>query len=285
MSSYIVCIIDVLGQKENLKKWPKMQHQGNLTHGHIEAIKNTIIVSHKIKNRLAGNLRQQINGFKKIELNPSPGLGRAPTAKHCKISVQQFSDTLMFYSPTYDNLKEERSAILFQIITSSILCMMESLLMKCPIRGGISLEIATEIKKGNLYGPAVAEAHNLENNIANYPRIAVSKKVFTALKKQKDPIAKKTFSLLGKDLDGVYIIDYFGKGFRDVLGNNPDTLKTMADIRSVTANCLKKYGKRARLCKHKACPGKADANCKHKKIELKYKNLLAYMDSRIKLWQ
>ncbi|MGB4268980.1 MAG: hypothetical protein WBK20_07340 [Spirochaetota bacterium] len=69
-----------------------------------------------------------------------------------------------------------------------------------------------------LLGPAIIEAYQLENEIAIYPRILVSKKLYNEIKENNFkiynyPISdnKKLLDLIKKDKDGLYYFDILSK--------------------------------------------------------------------------
>ena len=103
-------------------------------------------------------------------------------------------------------------------------------------RAGIELGIGTEFEGGGVYGPALAEAYKLENEVAKYPRIVIGKK----LKKYLDEYSKGNLlapdqiprdvkgskimadvclRMIDKALDGCLILDYLGKEFRNIFLN------------------------------------------------------------------
>ena len=94
-----------------------------------------------------------------------------------------------------------------------------------PIRGAIDLAWGVELHKGELYGAAVARAYELESEIAQYPRIVVGEEVMKYIGYQRQNPGQDTislvnrtfadlaFSLLAKDADGIWIVDYLGSPF------------------------------------------------------------------------
>ena len=88
------------------------------------------------------------------------------------------------------------------------------------LRGGISvgeMYWPTDVEDQNiLLGPAWIEAHKLEDEIAVYPRIVVSKEVFDNLSGvSAEPFGSENISKLKqciqKDRDGVYFLDLLNK--------------------------------------------------------------------------
>jgi hypothetical protein len=121
-----------------------------------------------------------------------------------------FSDCIVISFPTKEKseifytLLEVKWMIL-RLITKGILC-----------RGAISYGKLLHNKKF-LFGPALVEAYLLESKAANYPRIILDRSVIDLAGQAKQDNHTKeeemeyVESLLEKDLDGMYYIDYFAK--------------------------------------------------------------------------
>ena len=141
----------------------------------------------------------------------------------CK--VQRFSDGVMVYVP----LGHTGESFPVSSVMTALLCtastMMVSLAKKTPIRMGIAIGGAVELEDGELFGPAIGHAHEMESKRAIYPRIAVHENVIAYLMSYDDlratrassvddryqyDIAKLCASTIIRDDDGVYILDYLG---------------------------------------------------------------------------
>ncbi len=98
-----------------------------------------------------------------------------------------------------------------------------------PIRGGIEVAWGTELYAGELYGPAVARAYELESEVAQYPRIVVGPYLIgflhhvlresgaTMAAQMDKSMAELCLKLLLRDCDGNSIIHYLGDSFRDAI--------------------------------------------------------------------
>jgi hypothetical protein len=82
------------------------------------------------------------------------------------------------------------------------------------LRGGITVgDVARSY--GQLFGPAVVRGYDLENKVARFPRIVVGEEVFDELATNpnlwvhdKETDTKELQSLLHKDFDGEWFVDY-----------------------------------------------------------------------------
>jgi hypothetical protein len=74
------------------------------------------------------------------------------------------------------------------------------------LRGGITIG-ELYMDENIVWGTGLIEAYNLENNLANYPRVLVSKSVID----KYDMYREKTLNIqafIDKDLDGMWFVDY-----------------------------------------------------------------------------
>ena len=106
------------------------------------------------------------------------------------------------------------------------LCLL-GLATRRPIRGAIDIAWGVEIHQGELYGPAIARAYELESEIAQYPRIVVGPEMVHFLQAQaaysgediflqtNQGLAAVCLKMLIQDVDGHWILNYLGKEFQN----------------------------------------------------------------------
>lgn len=144
-----------------------------------------------------------------------------------KIVTQYWSDGLASFSNLGDSeIKCRMNGVYGLFTTAGALCL-TGLAMKQPLRGAIDVAWGMEIRPGELYGPVVANAYHLENDIAQYPRIVIGDRViemlrlhaeepgtdvFTGLNRE---LAKLCARMVGRDVDGQLTLHYLGKEFRE----------------------------------------------------------------------
>lgn len=95
-----------------------------------------------------------------------------------------------------------------------------------PVRGAIDIAWGVELPHSGLYGPVVANAYELESEVAQYPRIVVGQRVVDFLEAHlantsDDPFgrvnriwAELCRGMLFKDVDGYWIVHYLGDAFQ-----------------------------------------------------------------------
>jgi hypothetical protein len=138
------------------------------------------------------------------------------------ISYRHFSDSLIVYIPLRDDIGKFQCRAIYGVLTATAATFLACLVHSSTIRGGIDLGLAMDIGKGEIYGPALARAYNLESRVAQYPRIVIGEElarylqavarqeVLTIEDKANADLAVKSLKLFVVDDDGCTILDSWG---------------------------------------------------------------------------
>lgn len=130
--------------------------------------------------------------------------------------VTQFSDSVVISfcsdeeSQVFNTLLDIQH-VLIRLIYRGILC-----------RGGVAIGAVVHNDK-YLFGPAMIDAYTLESKAANYPRVILSEEIIKLAGQSKSQAHTEeeemqyVMSLLQKDSDGMYFIDYIGKSAQQEL--------------------------------------------------------------------
>jgi hypothetical protein len=101
-----------------------------------------------------------------------------------------------------------------------------------PLRGGIEIAWGTELRPGELYGPAIARSYELESEVAQYPRIVVGARMIEFLNtvaaippkdkpsQYSSTLAKMCLQMLVRDIDGQWMIHYLGESFQKAVSRD-----------------------------------------------------------------
>lgn len=130
--------------------------------------------------------------------------------------VTQFSDSIVISFSTDEESQVFHTLldiqhVLIRLIYLGILC-----------RGGVAIGAVLHNDK-YLFGPAMVDAYTLESKAANYPRVILSEEIIKLAGQSKsqshteEQEIKYVKSLLQKDSDGMYFIDYIGKSAQQEL--------------------------------------------------------------------
>ena len=297
--NYIVCLIDILGQSEQLKSWPPLP----VNEQEMAQFEAAVAKSLGVVELLTIGFRKSFDLF--LDPNvpnkiPVP-LGvdatdvmeyrrMAVKARENKIGVQQFSDTLVFYVPIFQ--KSLSIPTLMPIIAMVHVCssiLIESLSREVAFRGGISIGVGTYTNCCGFYGPVLQEAHHLESKVAQYPRIVLGKKLQAFLhERNKNILLPKEIRFFSseetildgwifEDDDGWQCLDFIGKGMQESISKCDSDFK-----RKAIEKIHKAY---SFVCKEEERFKEIEKEKEDKKLYKRYKRLREYMDSRLVYWR
>ncbi len=239
---YTVAFIDVLGQKESFSNFDAASLKDN---------DPRLIEIHKQTALFVENLRSWFEDFFKAVTEETKLASQVPEAKRgqfkemvkSEIKTYRFSDSILAFT-SLQTEKYHSIAInsVYGILMASGVMMVLSLAIRKSFRAAIEVGIGTDLSNGEIYGPVSYKVYELENKIAQYPRIVIgdelcsylfslSKEIRQFPEQQDEDIklckilADKCLKMIIRDLDGQTILDYLGDTFKDCLGggfHHPD---------------------------------------------------------------
>jgi len=281
ITNHVVCILDFLGQRNRLAEWANL----DMDNPHVPqpAIKKTAGTILAFQEHVDTFLEE----FEKASRNEGPVQALSPEkqdvlirSKDCRLGRQQFSDTFVFYAPTTNSRGDVSAQAIYRILTACCMTMIVSLAAKAPVRGSICVGLGVELDDHNFYGPALAEAYHIESELAQWPRVLVSKSAagfINFLKNQEgsDDLTKIMRSLghlcasmICQDYDGQLMVDFLGKGIPDIW--NGETSEVASTVNLIYA-----------FVRSEADRFRKDENAK---LALRYHLLEQYIESRLPLW-
>jgi hypothetical protein len=168
----------------------------------------------------SSDLRERLPNSKKSTWDQS---------RRTRVVTQHWSDGLaMFVSLGESSIKCKVSGIYRLLVTCGALCFI-GLAKRQPLRGAVEIAWGVELNPGEIYGPVVARAYELESQIAQYPRIIIGPEVVNFLQQYAKPhgcddfsridqaMAQVCLGMLWRDADGYNVLHYLGLGFRDAV--------------------------------------------------------------------
>jgi len=220
---YAVAVLDIQGQSEALKKLEVAFDPRRMTPEVLAAIRSTF----GAVKTLGEGIRKAVDSTNRANIDNKVIAAERheefAAATQDSLVCQTFGDTVVLYQ-ALNSVAVPVHGIHALLRTCSIV--MLGCLADClPLRGGIELGLAAEIRPGELYGPAFLSAHALESKIAEYPRIVVGKTLPAYLRWVRESAphnpagrlaqlhADKCLSLLGLDSDDRLILDYLNAWF------------------------------------------------------------------------
>lgn len=246
--NYLVASVDVLGQKESFKNMQAIptddESKKKFIKGHEEAA--LFIEAFRVGfSNYFDTYSEDIESIVKVPEEKREKFEEM--RKSLKIKYQFFSDSMLAAIP-FQTEKYHSNVIscVYGILGACGGMLLLSLSEKKAFRAGIDVGPGTELKDGDIYGPALARAYELENEVAKYPRIVIGSDFLNYLlnlsyKTEQFPgqdeedkeicknMADLCLGMMVKDLDGVLILDYLGEEFWNKVLKKIDASKEIFD--------------------------------------------------------
>jgi hypothetical protein len=228
--NYCVCFIDLLGQRN------AAQGQGLLPNINSEAEDEAF---QKVLLKNIGGILQLQRDVEELKkgLSPDPNSpfrqDLSDEEKTTWDEIQSESVRTQYWSDGFvkfvclgnQESKYPAKGVFELFLTAGYFCLL-GLVRHRPVRGAIGLAWGSEIRPGELYGPAIVRAYELESEVAQYPRIVIDHEVVKFLEAHSSnpedgvvttvnrAYALQCLNLLAQDDDGYWIIHYLGNSFR-----------------------------------------------------------------------
>lgn len=243
---YLVASVDVLGQKEAFKGIDDLPTDKKSEEKLIEAHKDTVLFIEAFREGFGNIFSAYVEESESKLKVPEEKKAKFEEMRKCILKHQFFSDSILAYVPL-ETEKYHINAVngVYGILAACGGMLLITLAEKKVFRAGIDVGIGTELKNGDVYGPALIKAYKLESEDAQYPRIVIGKKFLNYLKslsqkcqqfpdQDKDDIeackikADSCLNMIVTDLDGYQMLDYLGEEFRSRFFNFPTQDETIS---------------------------------------------------------
>lgn len=215
-------------------------------------------------------LYEQLNSEQKAQLQK---------ARRAEFGMMYYSDTITVHSRLVNEDDVPQLAGLYLFLSALGGLMLAALASGIAIRGAIEVGLAGPLPEGDIYGPVVVLAHDLEAKVAQYPRLVVGKQAMEYLDFVEKNASGLYFDQVAKGLatdcrklicpdpvDGWPIVDYLGEGFKDLIeGGYPASV-----VQSAIDFAERQY---------KDCAGSNDI-----KLAPRYERLRCYLKANQKTW-
>ena len=279
---FVVCFIDLLGQSNHLKKWSKFAFPETEEQKVKNAIFDSVGSIFKVREQFEhffnsfnndGNLSSHFNYLASNELHE-----QLQRSKECKLGIQQFSDSFVFYAPLFNTYGDRTIAPLTQMLLACAIVTQESLLYQIPLRGAVTIGTGVELEPGNFYGPALAKAYEIERSSACYPRVLIDfevedfinsgsysdhhdmNRVMSGISRR---ICKQLIHHEKCEPYGYAMVDFMSEYINNITNDDPDLNQQTADcMYNFAVKEFKKFSK------------------SNLKLAYKYRRLLNYMNEK-----
>ena len=280
---YVVAFIDLLGQQERLRALTGLPNKQDPAQ--MDSFREVLKQTYGVVSIMRKNFQDFFDSFSKRQIEKSK-LNQLTSEQKKQfhqmggnpIQFQHFSDsTVIFTSLLTDRFKLSIRGI-FGVLGAAGTSFLYQLARGYPIRGGVDIGVGMEIKKGEIYGAALAKAYALESKVAKYPRIVLGGEIVHYLKLTANQHPSDVFTGAAKEmaqycLDMIAIdddehafLDYLGEGFRQHLA---EVLNV-----NVIKNAYENVTKQLEISRQN----------QDTKLELRYTQLRKYFEARLPLW-
>ena len=225
---YLIVFLDLLGQRERLRAIGGLPRSDQERNEFIAQIKESV-------GKIIG-LRDGFRNYFESAKTHEPNLELAELIPRAirqeykkslctaKIEFYGMSDSLVIGVPLMGE-NENCSAVngVFAAMVAAAGMHVISLAGKIVLRGGMDVGVGTIIDGRDVYGPALERAVFLEEEVAEYPRVAVGDVLISYLESISgqrcetrlgfvaQDVARRCLSMISTDTDGRRILDFMGK--------------------------------------------------------------------------
>jgi hypothetical protein len=277
---YLVAFVDLLGQADALKQFGRLPNpkDPDEMNKFTTAVKNTFGLLYGFHDSFQKFFDTYSNRNESFQLTDDQKKLYDQMGSN-QIQFQRFSDGLLVFLSLRDEENKAHmrgvSGVLFSCAAMFLLWLSKG----HPMRAGIEIGIAAEMHEGEIYGPAVADAHKLESVVAQYPRLVLGDGLlayFNAIKQSPDDdvfsranklMVAQAESMVLLDDDGYPIIDYLGSTFKAVTRPTIVSPAVSGAYEFVMKQSAKWQSER------------------NTKLAFRYTHLRNYFESRLPLWK
>lgn len=223
---HVIGLIDILGERSRLAAWDFFPTTEPRKQEFLSAAQDSFGVILQWRKRL----REWASSWHTIGKIPPeyaeslPDRGEGFSASQAfELGFMQFSDTMVSFTPVVNTAGAAPLGGVCSIIYTHAMAMLLGLNIGTPLRGALHVGMVGIFPEGDIYGPALACAHEMESKVAAYPRIVVSKELVDyigehAENTQDSPQARANrltaahcLAMITMDTDGLWIIHYLSK--------------------------------------------------------------------------
>jgi hypothetical protein len=233
VSNYVAVYVDVLGQEERLRGFPKIIEESTSREVVLKALRETYGRVHAVRklfrDRFAEMERDPKHDAEYAAL-PDEQKREFMKMRQWRLESQAFSDTILFYATLSNTYGIQSLVPVVKMLYACAMSMLLNLARGVPIRGGVEIGAAATWPEFGMYGSALYSAYDLESRIAKYPRIAVGNELlkyieFWRANLDNDVLATvnrdlsvRCLRMIREDLDGVPVVHFLGDGVWEFSG-------------------------------------------------------------------
>lgn len=230
---FVVGFFDLLGQREYLSRMepiPSTKEQKLNFERKANASFGAVYEFRKLFNEYFANY-MKVSPPDFVSKLPAEERKRVLQTTEIEMNFQGFSDTLIMYFSAMNRHHRYQWRVIHALLAACATLVPTLLSVSIPVRGGIDLGVGCEFVPGEIYGPVLQSAYYLESHVAKYPRIVFGSTFANLIHSRlsnpdehdgrgiNGELYDKHAYWIGKDIDGIYIVDYLGRSASKMLGS------------------------------------------------------------------
>ena len=224
---YVAAWIDVLNQKEGLKKLNELPVSEADLEAYIQTLKETVGVVDLYRRCFPTAFASIDRGADQAAQEDPRSVSTAVRKlESADIMSLAFSDTMLYWAPVDEESSQLGIAAVHKMFLGLSIVMGLTLSRGLACRGGIDVGWASDFFPDQIYGPLLTQVYRLESREACWPRLVAGEPLVNLIQNRccqqeltlRDNV-RRTISNLCRDLicrapDDVWMLDYLGAGAR-----------------------------------------------------------------------
>lgn len=227
---WLVGFVDLLGQQEAFLKVDEVWHRDPLEGQRLlhEALMGSV--------GTVRSMRKLLDQFQNAFRGTASSSSVIGDWRKARVRDDRWSDGIVLSTPLASSEDHNPINGVYEILIAIGSLALMHLAAGRPIRAGIAIGGGIEVD-GELFGPALVKAYQLESKVAGSPRVVLGTELrefllaqanaaaLTPIDGAHSEMARLLLGLLVKDGDGVLILDFAGRWFQENLADAGEILK------------------------------------------------------------
>lgn len=231
---YVVAVVDILGQRNAIRALAKVRPTERNKPEIIQELKKSLGVRDGVRKQIQNlfdNLTRKHEMPQAYSVLNDAQRALFDRMRPHAVKTYGFGDTFVAYTPVVTVQGDPSIIDIHVVLTACALSVLFGIAAGNPVRGAIELEFGIEPAENEIYGPAFLAPFDLQEVVAQHPRIIVGDELRGYLgdigAHPKPPplgsavatLARDCGQLIARDEDGCFILDYLGEKLRQVVSD------------------------------------------------------------------
>ncbi len=230
LAHYVVALVDVLGQRSKLCQLGSIPQIGAEETKVHDVLRETVGRVDKVRQAFEQAVMTHMQEIRcSLPMTQDQQASLEQLNKFEPPRIQSFSDTVVFFAPVANSAQQPTIAAVSAFLAACARVQLFMLGAHVPIRGAIDVGLGIDYWANEIYGPILVQVHELEQTVAQLPRIVVGDGLLQYMRHaeaqwQGSSIAdqfqcetvKHCRGMISNDMDGVNSVDFLGKTARTI---------------------------------------------------------------------